>query len=160
MSQEYSQGIVDSLLAAPLLTEVPETNVISRKWAISARTEKGARTLGNSTYNGDLLRSSLIPSLFVAALKKALSDVKDYEVYKDVMEQTFGRMKDDISGLTKDRDRYASKLGRCETALRKEKVRSGASSGYRCTSPITNNSNIAANTNTPLSLSRRRRARS
>lgn len=56
-----------------------------------------------------------------AALRRALGEVKDYEVYKEVMEQTFHRMKSDISELTKDRDRYASKLERCETAFRKER---------------------------------------
>ncbi|GMH77584.1 hypothetical protein TrST_g5716 [Triparma strigata] len=56
-----------------------------------------------------------------AALRKALGEVKDYEVYKEVMEQTFHRMKNDIAELTKDRDRYATKLERCETALRKER---------------------------------------
>ncbi|GMI39108.1 hypothetical protein TeGR_g7041, partial [Tetraparma gracilis] len=56
-----------------------------------------------------------------ARLRKALAEVKDYEVYKDVMEQTFHRMKTDIEELTKDRDKFAARCEKLEGFFRREK---------------------------------------
>ena len=51
-------------------------------------------------------------------LRQALSDVKDYEVYKDVMDQTFTRMKSDVEALSEERDRAQGRAERLDAARR------------------------------------------
>jgi len=51
-------------------------------------------------------------------LRKALCDVKDYETYKDVMEQTFHRMKGDIEQIQVERDEYCAKWEKGVNGLR------------------------------------------
>ena len=55
-----------------------------------------------------------------AKLRKALSELKEYDIYKGVMEQTFNRMKKDIEEISREREGYANKLEKLETRLRKE----------------------------------------
>jgi hypothetical protein len=58
-------------------------------------------------------------------LANALRQVRDYEVYKNVMESTFVKMKDDIENLVKDRDGYKKRMERAEAFFRKEKGERG-----------------------------------
>jgi chromosome segregation ATPase len=88
-------------------------------------------TLHAITYERDELRLKLsgegganLKTKDRATLRQALSEVADYEVYKDVMEGTFVRMKKDLEAYKADRDRIAAKLERQSLALRKEKSES------------------------------------
>ncbi len=56
-----------------------------------------------------------------AALKEARAEVKDYELYRDVMEATMGKLKGEVAKLVAERDEAVKAANKAKGARRKDK---------------------------------------
>lgn len=86
----------------------------------AAAAAASAGTAASSEQEEGVVDKAAVRSLR-AALKEARAEVRDYELYRDVMEATMGKLKGEVAKLVAERDDATKAANRAKAARRKDK---------------------------------------